>query len=76
MTLKEARDIAGLTQQELANRSGLTQTTIYDLESGRNKKPSHETVVRVVRALQRSGLAGVTAEQLFPIAEESDRVTT
>jgi transcriptional regulator with XRE-family HTH domain len=71
MTLREARDIAGLTRDRLAELSGTTATTIYDIETGRNARPSHETVVRIVRALQRTGLAGVTAEQLFPVQDEA-----
>lgn len=67
MTLLEARKIAGLTRQALAEKAGTTTTTIYDIEAGRNQRPSHETVVRIVRALNQHGLAGLTAEDLFPV---------
>lgn len=73
MTLREAREIAGLSRNRLAELAGTTTTTIYDLETGRNANPSHETVIRVVRALQRAGLAGLSADQLFPIADEASR---
>lgn len=68
MTLFEARRIAGLSRQKLAALAGTTTTTIYDIEAGRNQRPSHETVVRIVRALNQHGLAGLTSEDLFPVA--------
>lgn len=70
MDLKEARRLTGLTQTRLAELAGLQQTTIYDLEAGRNRRPSHEAVTRIVRALQRSGLAGISAEELFPVPDD------
>lgn len=70
VTLQDARKIAGLSRQALAEKAGTTATTIYDLEAGRNQRPSHETVVRIVRALNQHGLAGLTAEDLFPISEQ------
>jgi DNA-binding XRE family transcriptional regulator len=69
VTLREARKIAGLSQQALAEKAGTTTTTIYDIEVGRNHRPSHETVVRIVRALNLHGLAGLTAEDLFPVTD-------
>lgn len=74
MTLKEAREIAGLTQTELAVEAGCTQTTIYDLENDRNRRPAFATVVRIVRAFHRRGLRGITAEELFPVPEHSEEV--
>lgn len=71
MTLKEARDLAGLTQRQLAELSGLKVTSISDVEIGRIQRPSHEFVVRVIRALQQHGLKGITAEQIFPVPESS-----
>lgn len=70
LTLRHARELLGdLTQSALEDEAGVARGTVHDLEMGRNKRPSYETVTRVVRALRRLGLAGVTAEQLFPIAE-------
>jgi len=68
--LKQARDLAGFTRNRLAELAGTTTTTIYDLETGRNKRPAYETVVRLVRAFQDAGLKGITAEQLFPVDED------
>jgi DNA-binding XRE family transcriptional regulator len=71
MNLKEARAAIKLTQTELAEAAGVSQTTIYDIEVGRNASPSHETVVRLVRALQARGLVGLSVDQLFPVSDVS-----
>lgn len=71
MTLKEARELAGLSRAALAASAGTTTTTIYDIERGRNLRPSYETVMNIIRALQDAGLKGVTPEQLFPLPELS-----
>lgn len=47
--IREARLSAGLTQQELAARSGTTQSAIARWEAGR-ARPSLETVAALVRA--------------------------
>lgn len=57
--LKEIR--GRLTQQELAELAGVDQTTISDLENGRIKKPSWETVARLSAALS------VSPAELFPV---------
>jgi transcriptional regulator with XRE-family HTH domain len=53
--LKELREQAGLTQQQLGEKAGLSQAGIADLEQQR-RKPAWETVVALCRAL------GVTPE--------------
>lgn len=47
--IREARLRAGITQQELAERAGTTQSAIARWESGRTR-PGVETVARLVRA--------------------------
>ena len=69
MTLKDAREIAGLSQSELDRRAGLPQGTVHDIESGRTMSPSWARVVQIVRALQRAGLKGIDGEQLFPVPD-------
>jgi len=59
MNLRTARKIKGVSQSELAAMTGVDQTTISDLERGRNTNPSWNTVTRIARALN------VTPEELF-----------
>lgn len=70
MTLREARELAGLSQRALADRARTTATTISDLETGKNERPAYELVMRIIGALQRSGLRGLTPEQLFPLDDK------
>lgn len=46
--VREARRRAGLTQRELAERAGTTQSAVARLESGRTS-PSFDTVLRLLR---------------------------
>ena len=46
--VREARKRAGLTQRELAERAGTTQSAVARLESGRTS-PAFETVLALVR---------------------------
>jgi len=48
--LRELREEAGLTQQQLGERAGLSQPGIADLEQQR-RKPAWETVVALCQAL-------------------------
>ena len=46
--VREARRRAGLTQRELAERAGTTQSAIARLENGRTR-PSFDAVLRMIR---------------------------
>lgn len=48
--LRELREQAGLTQEQLADRAGLTKWGITDLERGR-RSPTWETVLVLCEAL-------------------------
>ena len=50
----QARQRAKLTQDELAARAGVDQTTISSLETGRKASPRFDTVLRLARALNVS----------------------
>lgn len=67
--MNDARRLTGLTQIQLDDRANLTRGTIADIERGKNKNPSHETVTRIIRALHAAGLAGVSAEDIFPVPQ-------
>jgi predicted transcriptional regulator len=67
--LKTFREHLGISQIELDARAGIREGTTFDLESGRNKRPAHETVVRIVRAFHRSGMRGVTTDQIFHVPD-------
>jgi transcriptional regulator with XRE-family HTH domain len=62
-TIKDIREKQGLTQVQLAEKSGIKQNTISDLETGNIKSPSLDTAVKLARAL------GVAIEELFPEQE-------
>jgi transcriptional regulator with XRE-family HTH domain len=56
----------GLTQEQLADRSGVPQTTISDVETGRIGNPSWDVVHRLSSAL------GVEPKDLFPPASTDE----
>jgi DNA-binding XRE family transcriptional regulator len=60
--LKKAREDADLSQSELARLVAVPQATISALENYRIKRPSHELVMRLCRALRRK------PEDVFPVA--------
>ena len=52
--LRRSREIAGLTQEELAGRAGLTPNAISDLERGKRRRPHPNTVRSLADALELS----------------------
>jgi ribosome-binding protein aMBF1 (putative translation factor) len=60
--IREARKGAGLTQEELAERTGLPQSHISRLERGEHS-PSHLTLEKLAKGLQ------VPLSRLDPTAE-------
>lgn len=61
MELKKYRRIAGLTQDQLAKKSGVDKTLISRLERGQRQTASYESIVRLARALN------LEPEELVPI---------
>jgi predicted ATPase/transcriptional regulator with XRE-family HTH domain len=53
--LRRLREAAGLTQEELAGRAGLSPNAISDLERGRRRRPYPHTVRSLADALELSG---------------------
>src|SRR5690348_1022020 len=60
--LRECRLAAGLTQEGLAERSGVSPRSIQQLEAG-GARPRRSTITRLVRALALSGRAREELEQ-------------
>jgi predicted ATPase/transcriptional regulator with XRE-family HTH domain len=52
--LRRLREAGGLSQQEMAERAGLSQRGISDLERGKRRKPFPVTVRRLAEALELS----------------------
>lgn len=50
--LREARLKAGLTQEDLASRSGVAANTIWHLEAGRSLTPRTGTLNKLAEALR------------------------
>lgn len=50
-TLRAARNRRKWTQDVLAEKSGVDQTTISNLECGRTTRPSFDTVLKLAKAL-------------------------
>ncbi len=63
--IKQARSKRGLTQQQLANRAGISISSLYYIESDTNS-PSVRTLSKIAAALE------VPVSALF---EEMDEVT-
>lgn len=68
MTLREARVKRGLTQEELADQSGIEQATISNLETGRVQSPAWDTVAKLCRVLK------VKPEDVFPVPSQKAAV--
>lgn len=72
MNLEIARGLIGISQHELDREAGLPKGTVNDIESGRNRRPGHDTVTRIVRALRRRGMPGANAEVIFPVPDKKE----
>jgi len=67
MTLEQARQLLGWSVPKLAKKAGQKPGAIYDLEHGRNLRPSYVLVMSIFKALQRGGLRGIDIEDIFPL---------
>ena len=63
--VREARKRAGLTQRELADKAGTTQSAIARIETG-HSTPSFDTVLRLVR------LCGLDLDVMLVERDDSD----
>lgn len=62
LSLKQTRDLVAASQQKLADAADLNVNVVADIEQGRNRRPAHEVVVKVVRGLRALGVPGATAD--------------
>jgi len=67
VTLTQARELVGWTQTRLAREASAAVSSINELEHGHNTNPGYQLAMRIVQALQRGGLAGVSVEAIFPV---------
>ena len=52
--IKKLRNQRKLSQEELAKKAGVTNSTLIKLESGVNKNPTIKTIQQIAAALQVS----------------------
>lgn len=64
MGLRQIRLARGLTQKQLADKAGVEQATISNLENGNIKAPSWESIGRLAAALQ------VEPTEIFPLSTQ------
>lgn len=61
--IREKREKCGLTQSQLAQKSGISRTTINALESGNERVTTTKTLMKIATALD------VTIDELFTLIE-------
>lgn len=71
--VEEKRREVGWTQLELAKRSGVFQSVISDIESGKTKFPRVETIKRLGQCLGFDWTAFYTENKEDPELEDEDR---
>jgi transcriptional regulator with XRE-family HTH domain len=64
--LRQLRELAGLSQRELARRANIPQPVVSDVERGHQKSIKFDTARRIARAL------GVTLDMLAGPEDEDD----
>src|SRR5690348_12032959 len=69
--LRELRDLAGLTQEALAPRAGVSSASIFRIEQGRPSDPKLSTLVALAQALVMT--AGSLADELTKEGAPSKR---
>jgi transcriptional regulator with XRE-family HTH domain len=65
MSLTQARELLGWSQSQLSREAGLNNSAVRDIERKRIRRPAYASVMAIVTALQRGGLTGLKAEDIF-----------
>src|SRR3712207_166415 len=73
--LRQLREGAGLTQEELASRAGLTAKAVSALERGERKRPYPHTVRSLADALGLSEAERAALAEAVPRREDADAPT-
>src|SRR5437868_15151217 len=73
-SLRRQRLAAGLTQDELAERAGLSVRGIQDLERGARRSPRPETLRRLRAALSEQSDATATGASAVEQSSRSDQI--
>ena len=55
MNIKERREQLGISQKELAEKAGISQSFLCDIEQGRSK-PSIDTAIKISQVLNVSDI--------------------
>ena len=74
--IRTIREALGMTQTQLADRSGLTQSMIAEIEGGRRNNPSFATINKLAEALNCNFISQLSPKKDIPVflEEESDRL--
>jgi transcriptional regulator with XRE-family HTH domain len=70
--LRAARKAAGLTQEGVARRAGLTLKAVGEVERGEVQDPHYSTLTAIARALSMTVGELVGEEELVPLADASE----
>ena len=74
--IRTIRKALGMTQDQLAERSRLTQSVIAGIETGRRGNPSFATITKLAEALNCTFISRLSPKQEIPVflEEQSDRL--
>lgn len=65
--IRTIREILGMTQTQLAERSSLTQSMIAGIETGERDNPSFATVIKLAEALNCSFISQLSPKKDIPV---------
>lgn len=74
--IRTVREALGMTQTQLAERSGLTQSMIAGIEGGKRSNPSFATIHKLAEAMNCSFISQLSPKKDIPVflEEQSDRL--